>query len=238
MLDRIGQAERWGFWVWAAGTLLCGWAAFWLVGGEARQAGLHVVGVAFAGSVVGYALVARRSALGTAVVLAWSIGFGTWFPAWMDQVLPAGRHWLIQAGVNDPQLLSRLVLPMAIGSAGVVTAALLYLMTFSGRVVLQTALISLVAAATPLLPVAEREVVLGGIIAWHAVVSGSLFRWMVDGVRSGAGLSCARCGVDLVGISSPVCPGCGGGLGRRGTVVPAGHLPALVHRSKPAGRWY
>jgi hypothetical protein len=238
MHDRIGLAQRWGFWLWLVGTVACAGAVFGLLEGEYRDAGFHAIGAAFALSVVGNALLARRAGPGTAVLAVWSLGFGTWFPAWLGEISPLARHWLIQAGVTDPQLLTRLVLPLAILGAGVVTGALLYLMTRSGRVVVQTALISLVAAATPLLPVAEREVVLGGIVAWQAVVSGSLFRWMVDCARSGEGLACAACGFDLLGISSPVCPGCGKGLSRRQAVVPAGHLPALLERVRPAGRWY
>ena len=239
MDDRVGIAQRIGFWV----CLLCGGACaaavFGLLGGENRDAGLHVLGGSFAIALVAYSLLARRGGAGAAVAVVWSLGFGSWFPAWVDRIGPVWRHWLAQSGGTDvPRLLTSLPLPLAIATAGVITGAILYLMTRSGRVALQTTLLSVVVAATPLLPIYQRESVMGGIIAWHIVISASLFNWMLDCVRGGAGLSCAGCGFDLLGISSPVCPGCGRSLIRKQTVVPAGHLPTVMPRPKPAGRWY
>lgn len=237
MHDEIGLAQRRGFWVWLLGSGLCAAVVFCLLPGENRDLGLHLLGLVFAGTVSTYAVLARRAGAGVAVVAVWGLAFGVWFPECIASLEPITRHWLTDLGLTDPQLVRRLPLPVAIATTGTTTGALMYLMTRSGRVVIQTVLLSLVVAATPLLPVHEGGAVMGGIIAWHVAVYGSLYRWMVDCIRGGAGLSCAACGFDLVGLASPVCPGCGRNLTRRETIAPS-RVRVAVPAPKPAGRWY
>lgn len=237
MHDEISLAQRRGFWVWLLGSGLCAAVVFCLLTGENRDLGLHVLGLVFAGTASTFAILARRAGAGMAVVAVWGLAFGVWFPDCIASLEPITRHWLGELGLNDPHLVRRLPLPVAIATTGTTTGAVMYLMTRSGRVVIQTVLLSLVVAATPMLPVHEEGAVMGGIIAWHVAVYGSLFRWMVDCVREGAGLSCAACGFDLVGLTSPVCPGCGRNLTRRESVAPS-RVRVAVSAPKPAGRWY
>jgi hypothetical protein len=238
MNDRLSTAQHVGFWVWLLGGGLCASAVFLLLAGENREIGLHALGAIFAMSVLAYALLARRAPYGVAVVALWGLGLGVWFPAWINAIGPVTHHWLVELGLADPNLAARLPVPMAIATAGATTGAVMYLMTRSWRVVIQTALLSLVVAATPLVPVHEDWAVMFGVIAWHVAVSGSLFRWAMDCVRSGAGLTCSACGFDLAGLSSPVCPSCGQSLSRRQAVVQHSRPAPRSAAPKPAGRWY
>jgi hypothetical protein len=235
MQDRLGTAQRWGFWLWLVTSGLCVASVFGLLRvEEEREAGLLALGVVFAAGVVGFAILAQRAVIGAAVVGLWGLGFGVWFPEWMEAIGPVIRHWMVGWGIADAKTAREVTLPAAIASAGVTTAALMYVMTRSGRVVVQVALLSGIVALTALLPVHRELAVMGGIIAWHVAAAGSLFCWMSESIRSGSGLACASCGFDLLGLSSPVCPGCGHSLQKRAAVS----RRAPVAAPAAVGRWY
>lgn len=238
MNDQIGTAQLRGFWVWLLGTGLSAAVVFCLLPGENREVGLHALGGVFAFTVGMYAVLARRAWFGAAVLIAWGLGFGVWFPKWVNALEPAARQWLGMLGQTDPHLYNSLPLPVAIATAGITTGVLMYLLTGAWRVVLQTGLLSLIVAATPMLPNHEDAAVMAGVIAWHVAVSGSLYRWMMDCVRGGAGLSCGTCGFDLVGLSSPVCPSCGKPVARKRTITAPSRVPVRIAPPKAAGRWY
>jgi hypothetical protein len=236
--DQIAKAQQRGFWAWLLGTAASFGIAFGLLPGGSREVGLWALGALFALNVAMYAGLARRFGPGAAIMTAWGLGFGGWFPAWVEAAAPLSRDWLVRIGWTDQSLIQALPGPAAIAVAGATTGALMYLLTASWRVVLQTGLLSLVVAATPLLKNHEEGAVIAGVIAWHVGVSGSLYRWMMDCVRGGAGLACAGCGFDLIGLSSPVCPGCGRMLGRKEAIAVPGRRPAVATVPKPVGRWY
>ncbi|MCC6676484.1 MAG: hypothetical protein IT436_05010 [Phycisphaerales bacterium] len=170
-------------------------------------------GLVFLGYAMVASLVARRCLDVSMIVVAmWGASVGFWGPRWLSLSESVLDRWA--AVTQLPVVFQRddFRASVAIAAAGLLTAALLYIPTRSSRVVLQTAAAGLGVAALDSLPFLQRWQDDAGVILWHAVVCAGLCSWMVQGAQRRAGGCCPRCGAEVRGLSSPVCPSCGAAL--------------------------
>lgn len=190
------------------------------------------LGGAFAFAVVATRTIGSRLRdLSTLVLVFWGLSFGFWATPWMTAV-GMGLDIAFAQGGLDADMIPYLHLPVTIASAGLATAALLYVGTTCGRVAGQTIFATLAAAVTPLFPDYSETAITVGAVAWHAVVTGGLCSWGIRQAIEAAGVGCGKCGADLRGLASPVCPSCGSPLrikemppARAATNLP----PTVVH---------
>lgn len=203
------------FWIWIGSAACSAGVLFGEPGPDRPRHTALALGLIFAAyAMSAYWVAGRLRTLSATVVVCWGTAFGLWFPVWHERVGEWAAAWMPFLSAVDFASTERLQWPIAVCGAGWATAVMLFIATGSGRVVAQTALLSLVAAMASLVPWRESLPAMLGIVAWHAGVAASLCRAAVDTVRGGAGLACWNCGRDTAGLSSPVCPGCGRRLTR------------------------
>lgn len=169
------------------------------------------------GGVLAFAVAATRTIgsrlrdLSTLVLVFWALSFGFWALPWFGAV-GLGLNMAAAQDLLAPDLIRYLHTPFTLATAGLATAALLYVGTGCGRVAGQTVFASLAAAITPLAPAFQEYAVQAGALVWHAVVTGALCSWSIRQAIESAGVGCGKCGADLRGLASPVCPCCGSPL--------------------------
>lgn len=200
-------------------TLCVGGAAGIIAMADGRVELLNQVllslGVLFAFGVAATRTIAgRHKDISTLVLVFWGLSFGFWAAQWMTAV-GLGLSLAASDGHIPADTVDLLHLPITIASAGLATASLLYVGTGCGRVAGHAVFASLAAAVTPLAPVMQQYAIQAGGIAFHAIVCGSLCVWAVRQAVETAGVGCGKCGADLRGLASPVCPACGAQLTAR-----------------------
>lgn len=222
------QVAAFGVCLWLA-TIGCTATLLHLSGHQLPPVDLADFGLVFLGYALVASLVARRCLDVSMVVVAlWGAAVGFWGPRWValsDSVLD---RWVAIAPLPEAMQQADLRLAVAVAAAGLLTASLLYIPTRSSRVVFQTAAAGVVAAVLLWLPLTAQWSVGAAVIMWHAIVCAGLCSWMVQGSQRREGGCCPRCGVEVRGLSSPVCPACGAALAAIGETGPA--APVLTQR--------
>lgn len=170
---------------------------------------VHELGLIFAG----YALASRAIACalhdwGTLVFAAIGVAFGVWFPYLNEHGGPRLVEAVAMLGWLSDAQLERMEFPLVVAAAGVITAAGSYLVTHSGRVFFECAVLSVLAGAAMLLPLDQSIVAKSATIGWHAGVAGSFTMWAVKAAGRASGVGCPFCGNDLLGLTTPICPSC------------------------------
>lgn len=203
-----------------------------LSGGRVDADDLGDYGLVFLGYVVISNLVARRRLDVSMVLVAlWGGAIGFWGPRWYNLCETAINRWGGQAGLEDVLAGSDTRLAISIVAGGILTAALLYISTRSSQVVIHTVIASLMVAGLMKLPVPDVYSEPAAVVTWNAVVAAGLCRWMVDGSHRRRNGCCPRCGSDVEGLTSPVCPSCSAVLAdKRGSTVAAVVAPAAFRR--------
>lgn len=210
MRDSLKRSRSVAFWTWVVVT----GAVSALVLGRSPEAQvtptLMGLGLVLAGSSLAAFWVNNQvRSLAALVVFAWAATFGLWFPEWHNAAGPTVAEWLSRLTPSTggtPELLST---PAAIASAGLATAALLYVATGSGGTFLQVGAASLIASVAPLLPLPHERACAVAAIAWNSMCAASLLCWSVGSVRRRLTVPCPHCGFDVDAIGKPVCTGCG-----------------------------
>lgn len=166
------------------------------------------------GGIFAFAVAATRTIgsrlrdMSSLVLLFWGMCFGFWALPWMSAV-GFGLNTLADRGFMDSDLIKYLHLPLTIATSGLATAALLYVGTNCGRMAGQAIFATFAAAVTPLVPEYQEHAIQAGALVWHAVVTAGLCSWSIRQALEAAGVGCGKCGADLRGLTSPVCPSCG-----------------------------
>lgn len=218
-----------GLWVVA---LACIAGLLHLSRGHVTADDLGDYGLVFLGYVVVSNLVARRRLDVSMVLVAlWGGAIGFWGPRWYSLCVSAIDRWGGQAGLDDVLAGSDTRLAISVVAGGFLTAALLYISTRSAKVVMHTVIASVVVASLIKLPIPDVYSEPAAVVAWHAVVAAGLCQWMVDGSRRRRNGCCPRCGSDVEGLTSPVCPSCSAVLAdKRGSAVAAVVAPVAFRR--------
>lgn len=201
-----------------------------LSGGEMTLGDLTDFGLVFLAYAIVTSVVARRCVDASMVVVAiWGAAVGFWGPRWMALCDSAFDRW--GAAGSLPELLMRddLRAALAVAAAGILTAALLYIPTRSSKVVAQTVAAGLAVAVLAWLPIAGPWAMEAGVVVWHALVGAALCSWMVEGTRRREAGCCPRCGAEVRGLTSPVCPSCSAALAT--SLRPAPGIPAVMKRA-------
>jgi hypothetical protein len=166
------------------------------------------------GGIFAFAVAATRTIgsrlrdLSSLVLIFWGLSFGFWAMPWLSAVgltIRTGADHGYYAG----DLVNYVHMPLTIATAGLATAALLYVGTGCGRVAGQAVFAAFAAAVTPLVPVYQEYAVEAGALVWHAIIAGALCSWGIRQAIEAAGVGCGKCGADVRGLASPVCPSCG-----------------------------
>lgn len=214
------QVGALGACVWLA-TVLCTVGLLHLSGGRIGPEDLPDYGLLFLGYAMVTSLVARRCIDASMVVVAlWGGSVGVWCPRWLELCETVFARWHAVTPLPDLLLRDDIRTAVAIAAGGFLTASLLYIPTRSARTVLHTAAASLGVAVLLALPVAGTWTATVSAVFWHAAVCGAMCTWMVEASRRRAGGRCPRCGVEVAGLSSPVCPSCGAALASARPVAP------------------
>jgi hypothetical protein len=216
---RRAQAKAWS--IWTAASAMVGLLAFKAFDGSTWDEGLIALGVVFAVYVVLLSAVAGRvKDVSTLLVVVWGGTFGMWCERWLEAATRFTDRTIVPTGVIPDGSVEAVGQSLAIAGAGVVSAALLLVATKSLGAVWMCLGASLAAASVPMLASDPAGALPWAAFGWHAAVAASLAVWAVDEVSRRAGGNCGACGVDVAGLSSPVCPGCTGRLGNIGVASP------------------
>lgn len=165
------------------------------------------------GLIFAFYVVATRSLAGrykdiTTLALATMGGlFGYWFPGVYELTSELVAGW-ISAEIVSGWVGQKLIMPLAIGLSGTVTAMLLYVGTGSERVLRITILASIAAGAAAYMPYDEQLILTIAAPAWHLAVCAGLCKWSLTIAARFQTNCCAFCGFDLEGLRVVVCPSC------------------------------
>ncbi|MEM1329668.1 MAG: hypothetical protein AAGG07_03810 [Planctomycetota bacterium] len=210
MPELIAQAKRRAALLCVVVALLAsalGYLVLW-GGGEPRQLHLHELGLLFTATVVATRSIAHRAKDLTTVALALAgASFGFWMPPIVDVFTSVTGGW-VETEVVGEATAAAIVYPLAIASAGLLSAALLFVACGSDRVFGKVALLSVAVAGAALLPAEQVITLTGAAIVWQVGVSVILGGWAVEATALAANSRCPVCRADLTGVTSPVCPSC------------------------------
>ena len=219
--NNSGIAGR-SLFVWLAVTALAAGATFGRVEEAAATSSLFLMGFLLAGSVVITRTLAGRACdVSTVVLVLWAGTFGFWAQHWFGVVQVGIGRWLTGPGHVSEAIGVQLVVPLAIATAGIATAALMRVDCSSTTVVALTVLASLAAAAAPFTPFGEGVTLPIAAVLWHSLVTAGLCHWATDTISRRSAGRCAHCGTDVAGLASPVCPHCDRPLARAPLAHPA-----------------
>ncbi len=166
------------------------------------------------GGIFAFAVAATRTIgsrlrdISSLVLIFWGLSFGFWATPWLSAV-GLGLRTAAEQGYFDADLINYLHFPLTIVTAGLATSALLYVGTGCARVTSQAVFGTFAAAITPLVPTYQEYAIYAGALAWHMLVTGALCSWGIRAAIESAGVGCGKCGADIRGLASPVCPACG-----------------------------
>lgn len=212
MRNGVLEARIKSFLVWLLALGCVAAVGFEFFNRGSTELGLVMLGLIFAGYCVATRTVAKRMKDVTTLLMVGAGGsFGFWFPAIYEVFAQLVVTWS-ETGVIPADLSGRFALPVALGVSGLMMAAVLYAGTGSGGVFLLTALVSGVAAGTPLfqhlLGAYESWAMFGAMLLWHGAVAGMLCSWAVREVKAYKASCCPHCGQELGQVAIAICPAC------------------------------
>lgn len=167
------------------------------------------LGFVFAGGFLSVRKVAGRSLdVAAAATFLWGATFGLWGPVLYSLSDQFVGQYLTRNGYLSEAWALEMTQGAAIAAGSTVTAVLLQLSTRSANVFLMTMAGTAVAASASLLPWPDPLVIPASALLWQMLVHGGMAQWAITRIRCESRGCCPRCGRDIVGISSPVCPSC------------------------------
>jgi hypothetical protein len=202
-----------------------------MLGDRPSVPGYFALGIIFAACCVAARIVSRRSIdVGTLVAIVWGGTFPLW-SSWLamhtDRLVST---WLIDHEILERGQWSDLQTPIFVAGGGLLTAALVRVVTRSSRTGAGAAVAALVAAGVCFVPDLRLVALPVSAIAWSALIIGSLCFWAIAPFRGRSAGFCSACGHDVRELSSPVCPRCGKALVRG---VAGDPLAALARAKAP-----
>lgn len=193
-------------WMAAVGCIA---GLLYLSNGQVTESALADYGLVFIGYAAVTSLVARRCLDVSMILVAiWGAAVGYWGPRWYLFCDSAIERWASTIGLERALASPDIRVAVSMATAGILTSSLLYLLTRSSKIVMQSMIASLAVAGLTTVPETARWVEPMAVLGWHAVVAAGLCGWMVEGARRRASGCCPRCGCDVQGLTSPVCPSC------------------------------
>ncbi len=192
------------------------------------------LGFVFAGGFLSIRKVAGRPMDAAAILtFLWGATLGLWGPLAYSLSEDLVGEYLIRSKIVSEAWALEMTQGAAIAAGSTVTAVLLQFSTGSANVFLMTMAGTAIAASASLLPWPDQLVIPGAALVWQMLVHGGLAQWAIKRIRCESRGCCPRCGRDIIGISSPVCPSCALPLSN---MVPYGAICEIgKHSPRPSG---
>jgi len=192
------------------------------------------LGFVFAGGFLSIRKVAGRPIdIAAIITFLWGATLGLWGPLLYTLSEHFVGDYLTHNGYLPEAWSLEMTQGAAIAAGSFVTAVLLQISTRSANVFLMTMAGTAIAASASLLPWPDALVIPGAAVIWQMLVHGGLSQWAIKRIRCESRGCCPRCGRDIVGISSPVCPSCALPLSN---MVPYGAICEIgKHSPRPSG---
>ncbi|HLO41560.1 MAG TPA: hypothetical protein VK176_11100 [Phycisphaerales bacterium] len=211
---REAQARAWTVWT-VATAFAAGLAAFGFQG-ETSDEGMHELGLLFAAYVLCMGVISGRAKdVTTLLVVLWGGTMGLWCNRWLEMCSRSIAQFGPQLGIGSQSAIESMNVPLAVASAGFVSAGLLLVATRSTRVAWTCVGASILAGGVPFFANDVAHALPWAAVGWNALVAGALAVWAVDERLRRGGDRCRACGTDVHGLTSPVCPRCAAPLAER-----------------------